>query len=548
MKRALVVFALLVAVTAAAADDPLARATEAYRQGDFAAAAKLFAAAARGETDAARRADIRVKLAWTYFAGLRDRAEAEKALAQALGDDPGLEIVADYYTADFVSLFRQVREHVQTAAAATAAAGRPTPTPAPPSLSALRQALALAADDTAVEAVLGQARALEAGTGREALPDLLELQADALDRLGRTEDALEQRGRAAALRVAARAVPGSSPWPLETLLEARRLMANSQPLDAAALMRGVLRELPTCVPAVEIMGEALLAAGRLDEAFNALQTALLSGDKPELLLALGEVQERRGNLASARDAFRRAAEADQGSDRAWASLGLLAARMDDRPTATEALDRAIAVNGTLFEVRVVRAQLALGQGKPAEAVQHLQRALQTRPGDPWATGWLGAADLASGDLAGAVPRLRTGASADPQAFALPLAEALRRSGNAADAVKVLDDLAAGRRDAALLRARCLVDLGRTSDAAGILHDLARQVPRDASVHYLLGYVCQLRHEWREAVDELTAASQLPDAPADTIQGLQRARAALAAQELLDGALSPPTPPSADRPR
>ncbi|MFZ5788097.1 MAG: tetratricopeptide repeat protein, partial [Acidobacteriota bacterium] len=60
---------------------------------------------------------------------------------------------------------------------------------------------------------------------------------------------------------------------------------------------------------------------------------------------------------------------------------------------------------------MVRGQIALVDGQPSAAITHFQRALQVRPDDPWAIGWMGAAQLASGEVQAATGRLRTGARA-----------------------------------------------------------------------------------------------------------------------------------------
>ena len=123
MRRVVVVWALLVMAVVASAQDPLAAATDAYRQGDFPKAAKLFAQAAEAEAAPAARAEIRVKLAWTYYA-MKSRSKAEEALAAALADNPGLEVMRDYYTDDFLALVEKVRKRL--------ASGAPTPRRTPP--------------------------------------------------------------------------------------------------------------------------------------------------------------------------------------------------------------------------------------------------------------------------------------------------------------------------------------------------------------------------------------------------------------------------------
>jgi tetratricopeptide (TPR) repeat protein len=530
---------LVLAAGSAWAQSPLAEADKAFSNAEFQRAAKLYAAAADNEADASKRAEIRVRLAVTFF-NMRSRAKAEDAIAAALKDNPQLELVPDFYTADFLKLVARVKARL---AAAAPPAPSPTATPPPDSLPQIRQRLAQATDNAAVEALLPSIDALEATAPANQLTDVLDVKANALERLGRTGEALELHGRVAALRAAAQAVPGTPPVPLETLLEARRLLAAGQPMDAISLLRGVLDAQPSCVPAFEVLAEAYLDAGRLDEAYNALRTALLSGEKPELRLELGEVELRRGQFNGARDAFRRVVEVDPSNDRAWAALGLVAARMGDVTSAREALDKALAANPMLFAARVVRAEIALADRRQAVALAHLQRALQVKPDDPWASGWLGAAYLAGGDAGAAVPPLTLAVRNGMPQFTLALADALRRSGKVDEALATLAAAKGDDPGSGLERAQCLLDARRPAEAQAGLAELAAAHPASVEARYLLGWSLHAQRQWQPAAQELAKAAALPDAPAVVKQGAQLADATLRAQELLDAAVAVPAPPA-----
>ncbi len=539
--RSLIAVGMLVMLAAvpAASQDPLAEADNAFRNAEFKAAAKLYAAAADAETDPAKRADIRVRLAVTYF-NLKSRTKADEVLAAALKDNPQLELVPDFYSPDFLALFARVKTRAGKESAPAPAPTRPA---AAGSLPQLRQRLAAAADNAGVEALLPAIAGLESSMPAAQLVDVLELKADALDRLGRTGDALDLRGRVAAMRAAAQAAPGSSAVPLEALLEARRLLAAGRAQDAVSLLHGVLTAQPSCVPAFEVLAEAYMDAGRLDEAYNALRTALLGNEKPELLMALGEVELRRNHLAGARDAFRRVVEVDAGNDRAWSALGLLAVRMGDLASAREALDKALASNATLFEARVARAEIALADGQPAAALAHLQRALQVKPDDPWASGWLGATYLASGNAAGALEKLTLAVKGGLGQFTLALAEAQRRSGKFDEALGTLVSAKDDGLPAGLERARCLLDAGRPADAEPVLRALLATNPGSFEAHYLLGCALHAQRQWQPAAEELARAAAMPNAPAVAKEGADRAGATWLAQQVLDSALSPPAPPA-----
>lgn len=543
MRRAIgVALCLLAAASGTAQQDPLAAATEAYRQGDLAQAARLFAQAAEAEQTPAARAQIRVKLAWTYHAQ-RNRTGAEEALTAALADDPSLELDRDFYTDDFLALAERIRKRQ------TSTPARPTPTPpraaaatTPAALTQVRQRLAQAGDSAALEAVLTEVTNLEMLVAAPQLPEALEIKAEVLDRLGRTGDALELRGRLAALRAASQAAPGTSAVPLDALLEARRLLAAGRAEDAASLLRGVLAAQPAAVPALEVLAEALVEAGRLEEASAAVRTALQGQEKPELLLMLGEIELRRDRLTFARDAFRKVVELDPGNDRGWAALGLLAARSGDVATAREALDRALRANVMLFEARTVRAQIALLDGQPQVAIQSLQRAVQQKPDDPWPQGWLGMAFLSAGNHSGAVERLDLAVKAGLDLFKLPLAEALRRQGSIERALQVLDRLPPQDPQVRETRARCLLDARRPQDAALILRELSEAEPTRGDLAYLHALALHASGRWAESAALFERASALTGAPAHTDQARRHAEATQRAQELLDRAQTPPPPP------
>ncbi|MGV8041100.1 MAG: tetratricopeptide repeat protein [Thermoanaerobaculaceae bacterium] len=543
MRRALLMVAVLLVAAAAPSQDPLAAATEAYRQGDLPKAARLFAEAAEAEQAPAARAQIRVKLAWTHFAQ-KSRTKAEEALAAALADEPSLELDRDFYTDDFLALFEKVRKRV---AAAGQPPARPTQLPAqrPPHattpLIQLRQRLAQAADAAAIEPILADLATLEMLAQPSQLPEILEVKAETLDRLGRTSEALELRGRLAALRAAAQALPGTSAVPLDALLEARRFLASGRPGDAVSLLRGVLAAQPSSLPVLEVLAEAFVEAGQLDDAFRAVNTALGVNDKPELRLLLGEIELRRNRLDFAREAFRRVVETDFGNDRGWAALGLLAARSGDLSTARDALDKALRANPMLFEARVVRAQVSLLDGDASAAVQSLQRAVQARPEDPWPQAWLGMAHLAAGNTAAAAEKLDLAVKAGQDRFALALAEALRRQGNLERALQVLDRLPADDARVGLIRARCLLDARRPVDASLILRGLADADPTRGDIAYLLAYALHADGRWPETVALLDRAATLGNAPAGAAQARQHAEATRRAQELLNQAEVPPPP-------
>jgi tetratricopeptide (TPR) repeat protein len=525
---------LLVASGVGSAVDPLSQANDAFRNGDYARAVELFQVAAELEPRPEVRATIWVKLAWTYFA-LQRQDKAETALLAALKDQPTLELAADYYSDEFLALYSRVK------ARAAALGGSAEPRAVTPEvLASLRRQAEEAADPPTLERLLRELATLEATAPPSLAPQLFDLRAAVLERLGRSEEALESLGRAAAARAGSAISPGAGAIPFETINEGKRLVANGQPNDAAALMRGILAIQPSCGPALEVLGEAYLAAGRLDAAHAALRAAILADPRPDLFLLLGEADLRRRNLAGAREAFRRAAELDPTNERALAALGLLAASTADLPAAQTALDAALARNATLFEARVVRGQIALASGDTAVATQHFQQALQVRPDDPWARAWLGLALLARGDVATALPFLPAEAAGLPALFVVARAEALRRLGRSDEALALLATPASA--DAAAVAALCQLQRNQPEAAATILDAAGELAPANARLRYLRALTRAAQGDRQAALSELEQASKLAGCPPLASESARNLETALAAEELMRTALRPPAAP------
>lgn len=510
----------------------LSEAKAAYSAGQLREAAQLFSEAAEATADPFDRARIRTYQAAALF-NLGQRTSAREVLQRALGDNPNLILETDFFDDAFMGLFAEVKGELAppmpSSPASSAAASQASPVSG--SLDEIRAQIARAVDAASLQAALVSLRQLEI-TDPGRILENLQIQMQVLSSLGRTVEALEVRGRLEAVRATVLAAPGTTPMPIEIVLEARQYIREGRLDEAAALMKGVLRVQSTNTQALEVYCEALVAKGDVDQAYDTLKTALGLKETSELQLRLGQVELQRANLIGAREAFRRATELDARNHRAWAALGLIAAEQGDLDTARSALDTAIEQSGTLLAPRVVRAQIALLDGEPAAAVGPLERVVQLQPGSSWAQGWLGVARLALGEDAGALELLREAVRTDPGTFAVPLAEALRRSGAAEEAVAELDRAAADGPEAQLVRARCLIDLGRVADGLVVLEALAGDRPGDARVRYLLGWALHDQRRWDRALEELRAAGDAESPPEDLDTALVTAEASKAAELLM----------------
>ena len=158
-------------------------------------------------------------------------------------------------------------------------------------------------------------------------------------------------------------------------------------------------------------------------------------------------------------------------------------------------------------------------------------------------GWMGFAQLVAGNAQGAVDGLRTAVAAGQARFATALAESLRRTARASEALALLDEKKPDDPAAGLLQARCLLDLGRATQAETTLKALALADPKDARLQYLLGCALHSERQWEEALAALDRASRLPDPPPQTATAMTVTAATKAAQELMATADVPPPVPA-----
>jgi tetratricopeptide (TPR) repeat protein len=187
-------------------------------------------------------------------------------------------------------------------------------------------------------------------------------------------DAIDRKDYERATRLAREALSQYSDHVLAHYLLGQAALARSAWEEAVAAFTTVARLYPASFAAQRDLGIALDELGRVDEARAAFETALArradssdvrtrlafmllrAGQKdravahlealaaqgsstPEVWIALARVRYEHGELAGSEKAFARAvALRDDG--RAWFNLGVVRARLDDRPGALEAFEHA----------------------------------------------------------------------------------------------------------------------------------------------------------------------------------------------------------------
>jgi tetratricopeptide (TPR) repeat protein len=499
-------------------------AIQAFRQGSFSRAVDLYRQALQETDDSAHRARLHVNIAWTLFA-LGREAEVQTHLRAALVEDPNLTLLPDYYTQEFIDLFDQARMRSLTVDPAAPA----------PDLEATVAGIQSRLDSGEdLEGALADVdRLLEdyPSDGR-----LIPLRSEVLRALGRDQEAdalLRTYGGVAGETYADRmSIP-------DLILRANRLLEEGDSLTSLELLREAVARQPSNVAALELMAEAAQRSGNWDEAEFALKSALgMQPDNVGLQLRLGEVYISEDDLSAARDVFRRITESSPHSDRGWASLGLLEARLGNHDRALDHLDRAITENPLLPEVQLARGELLLARGADTEALEALEAAANLLHDDPQLSARLGQALLAVGRSDEALVRLRAAVDAGftPDDVQRALALAVTLDGRFEEGERVLTRAGlAANGDTEIIRGVLMLERSNYAAAQELLSDVAAERSNEAEVLNLFAAILYNQERYEEAVTYLEAAAELAPSDQIVLDNLAKARAARAAELLAENA-------------
>jgi tetratricopeptide (TPR) repeat protein len=510
-------------------------ALQAYREGAFSRAVELYRKALSETPDPAHRARLHVNIAWTLFA-LGREDEVNTHLRAALLEDPDLSLIPDYYTQEFIDLFEDARRR-EFANARDAAA-----TPPPDLEVTLISVNDRIASEEDLEGALGDVERL-----LEAYPQdgrLIPLKADILRRLGRPEEADEVLrtygtgyGEPPADRLS---IP-------DLILRANRLLDEGDVETAFQLLRQAVSRQPSNVAALELMAEAALRSGRWQDAEFALKSALsLQPDNLNLQLRLGGVFLAKNDASAARDVFRQLTERYPHSDRAWAALGLLDARLGNHDRALRELEQALNENPLLPEVQLTYGELQLMRGDRDRALESLRSAANLLQEDAQVDARLGQTLLALGRTEEALERLRSAVDGGFRPFDVQrcLALALVENGLYAEADRILEEIPPDDSgEGKIVHGLLLLERNRPTESETLLRDVAKQRPSDFGVLNMLAVSVYRQARYQEAVTLLERAIEL-DPESDTVRvNLQHAAAALAAKQLGQNAVEVRAAPS-----
>lgn len=246
-------------------------------------------------------------------------------------------------------------------------------------------------------------------------------------------------------------------------------------------------------------GRLLLLERRPAEAQVAFER-VLAADQANIDAASGKIEAMaaQGNLDAAAQYADTLLEGDSQSGRIWFAKGLLAARIADFATASEALTRAISSSGELtreqrIQAHVVRLESQIGAGELASAHQSLA-ALEAEASDVPITSMMRArVALAGGDPNAAVNDLRRFSQAAPQHLVgrLLLITALQEQGSMeqafAEAVRAVSEFPS-TDEPRLALAGVQLRMGRAADAEGTLQSLIAKSPPNPIAMSLLAEI------------------------------------------------------------
>ena len=502
-------------------------ALQAYRAGEIDRAVDLYTKALSETDDPNHRARLQVQIAWNLFF-LGRSEEVKTHLRAALVEDPNLALDDAYYNQEFLDLFERARRSNFESAASGAA----PPPDLEATVSSISDRISQSAD---LEGALVDVDRLIESYPRDGR--LVPLKVEVLRNLGRTNEA-ESLSLSYGADMDGERFEDSYSVP-DLILRANRLLEEGDATTALQLVRQAVNRQPNNSYALELMAEAAMQTADWQSAEFALKSALgLQPDNIGLKLRLGEVYLATFEASAARDIFKSLTELYPTSDRAWAALGLLEARLHNNERALDALGRALAENPMLPAVQLANGELLLLEGDYEAALTSFEAAQKLMPNDPQLEARHGQALLAIGRHGDALTHLRTAVESGVDAadvhrslaLALALNEMYAESQRVLDATEKNDigdnDVVAGYLD---------LQRGQYPEAETTFKSLAEARSSDPASVNLLAAAIYPQDRFEEAVILLKLSHELDPALATVDSNLEKALAARAAELLAENA-------------
>jgi tetratricopeptide (TPR) repeat protein len=461
-------------------------ARKAVNAGQFRKAALKFESAASAAGDPQRRSRMLVQAGWAHFNDGK-KSDAQDALRRAFTGSPDLEIVADFFSPEFVKLAADVRREAVVA----------VPPPAADIGELKRVAKEKLAD----------------GNTEDVIHDLLynvpreKLDAEAIDLLAQAYERQGKFTEAAKVRASGPDAPKASPTtptgprpptvPSQTLVPTtdylalgRAALSRGDALNAQSAANRVLEIDPQSSDAYRLLGNAYALRGERAIAKANLEQSLLKNEKNEgTLLDLYELSMGDKNWDGALDALRRATEVNPENGAKLLVLG-----------------RKARADGDLVHARQAFATAAVASPKDVSVLTEYASLL-----------------LQAKDLDAALEPLMKAAAAEPdrEIVRANLASTLRRKGLWKDAEKEYREAIRADPDyAPALRGlgTLLLERGQAEQAIEPLKKAVLRDPTNAESAWALARAQRQTGALKDAAESLSASAALDKAPLDDEAG------------------------------
>jgi tetratricopeptide (TPR) repeat protein len=224
-------------------------------------------------------------------------------------------------------------------------------------------------------------------------------------------------------------------------------------------------------------------------------------------------KQQQGNYADAETAWRAVLKAHPADAEAFASLGLLEARLEHYKEAVPLYRKALALNPAMPGVRLNLGLALFKSGALSQAIQAFTPLLKSEPpSSPEAlrlTTLIGLAHYGLGEYGSAVPYLKQATAANPQnlPFRLALAHSCLWSKKYQCVLDVYHEiltLNAESAEADMLAGEAMDEMKDDAGAAQQFRAAVKADPREPNVHFGLGYLLWGLMQYDEAAQEFHA--------------------------------------------
>ncbi len=220
---------------------------------------------------------------------------------------------------------------------------------------------------------------------------------------------------------------------------ARQAMAKRRFKVAEKMINELDERMPDAYGVLQLRGQLLRAQGRLPAAAEIFADLYLRSPSSTLAMQLGSIAATQGRWHDAADWFEEAHELQPASPEAMAGMVRAAKAMGQNERAGELADRFLLLYPDHAELALIRAEMAILDGRYEEALNDGDAALQQMPNSPWALTLTGQALWELGRADASIVRLQDAVRVDPYNIPvrLRLAENLLEVGRNAEAYRLL---------------------------------------------------------------------------------------------------------------